>query len=263
MKNFILLFGTVNMLILLCLAGACKKQDSASEKKRIPTSVTDIDGNIYKVKRFENKLWMVENLRVTHYDTESLCKKDTIFEATESQGVDVQRPYFKDARYFKESPDTDNLTDDIRNSLGFLYNWCAASGITGSSTSVTEFVQGICPNGWRLPNSTDFEELCNYLGEKETAGKKLKSVKGWLANNGTDESDMNCYPAGLAIRNNVSFMGKQTIFWSSKNHQMNSTKAEVLKLFYEQDHAEILGVDKTQANSVRCILDLDASYIGF
>jgi uncharacterized protein (TIGR02145 family) len=264
MKNYAFLFGTLILFVLVCVSTSCKKPPPEPEKKKpIPTSVTDIDGNTYNVKRFENKLWMTENLRVTRYDTESIRSGDTIPEATNHHGVDMQKPYFKDARNFKESPDTDNLTDEIRKSLGLLYNWSAAAGTTVNNTTVADIIQGICPNGWRLPRAVDFDTLCLILDGKEITGKKLKSVYGWYTNSGTNESGMNCYPAGLAIRNDVSFVGKQTMFWSTMSQIGNNTKAEVLRLFFNQDNAEVVSINKIQANSVRCVMDLDDSYIGF
>jgi len=266
MKKIALFCGLLIITMLLCFFTSCKKSSSEVEKpvpKPIPTSVTDIDGNVYNVKRFDDKLWMTENLRVTRYDTETPRVHDTIYEATNEQGVDMQKPYFKDARSFEESPFTDNLNTVSRNSLGLLYNWSAAAGTTVNNTTIKDTIQGICPNGWRLPTPADFESLCNHFGGKELAGKKLKSISGWYMDSGTDESEMCCYPAGLAIRNDVSFMGKQTIFWSSKSLPFNNSKAEALKLFFGQDEATLQGINKIQANSVRCILDLNGSYIGF
>ena len=264
MKNVALPLKIAGMFLLVCLSISCNKPAPESKKpKKIPTSVTDIDGNTYNVMRIENKLWMTENLRVTRYDTKSSCAKDTIFEATKNQAVDSQKPYFKDARNFKESPYTDNLTDEIRNSLGFLYNWCAATGAKKNNATVEDKVQGICPNGWRLPTSADLDSLCYYLDGKEIAGKKLKSKYGWYVTSGTDESGMNCYPAGLAIKNDVAFVGKQTMFWSTKSLQTNNTKADALHLIFNQDNAEVKSINKEQANSVRCVLDLDKSFAGF
>jgi len=264
MKNPAFLWGMLLLTAFLSLPISCKKQPKETEKpKLIPTSVTDIDENVYPVIRLDDKLWMTENLKVTQYDTQSPCVNDTIFEATDKQGVDCNRPYFKDARNFKESPFTDGLNSVSRSALGLLYNWCAAAGTTGNNTTVSDTVQGICPNGWRLPLPADFEVLCDYFGGKELAGKKLKSSNGWYSYSGTDESGMHCYPAGLAIKNDISLVGQQTMFWSSKSEIGNNAKADILRLFYNLDNAEIKSNNKIQANSVRCILDLDNSYVGF
>ena len=265
MKNFALLTGTFVLFVLVCLSISCRKPPPEPQKpKLIPTFVMDIDSNIYNVKRFENKLWMTENLKVTRYDTESPRSGDTVSNAQQIKPAGIQTPYYTDARDFTESPYTDGLTNEIRRSLGLLYNWSAAAGTTENNTSIGEKVQGICPNGWRLPTSADFDNLCSLFGGKEKAGSALKSAYGWFTIAGTNESEMNCYPAGLATGNwLVSMMGQQTMFWTSKNQIGNNTKAEVLRLFFNQDKAEVISVTKIQANSVRCVMDLDSTFVGF
>ena len=262
MKNLILLFGTPVLLVLVCLSGSCKKPTPEPEKpKIIPTSVTDIDNNTYGVKRFDNKLWMTENLRVTRYDTESSRSGDTIAKA-DNQSVNIEKPYYRDVRSFKDSPYTNNLTNEIRDALGFLYNWCAATGMSDNSAAIGGKVQGICPNGWRLPTSADWDTLCYTLGGQKLAGKKLKSTTGWYTTSGTNESGLNCYPAGLAAAGPVvAMIGQQTMFWSLKTQPGNNAKDNVLKLYFNQDNAEVISINKIQANSVRCIMDIDASFV--
>lgn len=263
MKFFTFFLGFFITLAFICVSISCKKPTPEPKKpKPIPTSVIDIDGNIYHLKRIENKLWMTENLMTTRYDTESLSSGDTVHTANNPLGSE-DLPYYKDARNFKESPDTDNLTSEIRKSLGFLYNWCAAVGTINNHTTCEGKIQGICPNGWRLPTAVEWDSLCLFLDGKEQAGKKLKSKEGWYTNSGTNESGMNCYPAGLAINNNVTLVGKQTMFWSSKSQPGLISKAVALKLFFNQDKADVTNINKSQANSVRCIMDLDSTYTGF
>jgi uncharacterized protein (TIGR02145 family) len=236
---------------------ACKKPASDTDKPDpIPTSVKDCDGNEYAVKLFGNTLWMMKNLKVTRYDTQSQHSGDTIIEVQNNPIVNIDMPYFKDVKNFTDTPYTDNLTSQIRNSFGFLYNWSAAVGATTNGASGGDFVQGICPNGWRLPTLKDFDSLCYYLGGKAVAGEKLKSISGWytITGSGTNESEMNCYPAGLSAGSFVSFVGQQTMFWSSTS--ITNLQAGVLKLFYDQEAAELIYVNKIQANSVRCVKDL-------
>jgi len=265
MKNNSLLVVVSLIFVLFVLGSSCEPQPPEPPKpelKPVPTFVLDIDRNRYGVKRFGNTLWMNENLRVTRYDTESSRFGDTISVATYNQSVNINKPYYIDARDFEESPYTDYLTENIRNSLGLLYNWCAAVGTIVNETSVKDSVQGICPNGWRLPNAKDFDNLFYYLGTPEITGQKLKSVYGWftLTGSGTNESRLNCYPAGLAAGNFVSFVGQQTMFWSSQTQIGASEKAKVLKLFFDQAEAETPNINKFQANSVRCVMDITDEY---
>jgi len=202
---------------------------------------------------------MTENLRVTRYDTESPRSGSSIAVAT-NHPVDIDKPYYINVQHYEESPYTDNLTEELRNSLGLLYNWSAAVGTEDNNKTIASRVQGICPNGWVLPRSQDWDSLFYYLDGKEYAGQKLKSMYGWytFSGSGTNESGMDCFPAGLAVGNSViSMVGQQTMFWSSTNQLGSAARARVLKIFYDQDDAETPNIYKYQANSVRCVFHLD------
>jgi len=256
MKYQIFFLNTL-LIFLICTFGSCKKPASDPENpNHIPTSVTDIDGYEYAIKRFGNTLWMMENLRVTRYDTESPRSGDTVTFATQNHSVDIEKPYYNVVGNFTEHPYTDKLTDQIRKSLGFLYNWSAAAGVTKNNASVSSNIQGICPNGWRLPTIKDFDSLCYYVDAKEATGKRLKSIDGWytLSGAGTNESKMNCYPAGLAVDCYFTRVGMQTMYWSATS--ISNSQAGVLKLSFDIDGAELIYVNKIQANSVRCVKDL-------
>lgn len=262
MKYQFLFLYYIFISVSICLAVSCKKPPQENieppEPKPVPTSVIDIDSNEYAVTQFGNTLWMAENLRVTRYDTEALRSGDTIAEAKDNQAIDVEKPYYKDGRNFIESPQTDNLTGEIRNSIGYLYNWSAAAGTVTNSSTVRDSIQGICPNGWRLPRSKDWDSLFYYLGGISVSGEKLKAKHGWYtaSGSGSNASGMNCYPAGLAGGNFISFMGQQTMYWGTETHIIFNARAQVLRLFYSQDEAALLYINKIQANSVRCVKDL-------
>ena len=257
MKNKFLFLSSI-LIVLLCVTVSCSKSESEPDVPKpdpIPVAVVDIDSNQYAIKQFGKTLWMTENLRVTRYDTQSPRSGVTIAQAN-SNAVDIEKPYYYVVKDFKNPPYTDNLTNPIRESLGFLYNWSAAAGVEKNGSPVGNKIQGICPNGWRLPNAKDLDSLCYYAGGYNVAGKNLKASSGWYTStgSGTNESEMNCYPAGLATNNFVSMVGEQTMFWTSS--AIINSKSTVLRLFFDQDAAEVLYIYQYQANSVRCVKDL-------
>ena len=259
MKNdsFILLIVLLSILFFLGATCGTKPPPPPPPPPEIPTSVTDIDNNTYQVKRFNNTLWMTENLRVTRYDTESTCYDEVIQEVANNQRVDMNNPYYNNAKDFIDPPYTDNLTREIRNRLGVLYNWSAATGAVDNNASVNDYIQGICPNGWRLPNTKDWDSLCTLLGGKKIAGEKLKAQYGWYSVSGSNESGMECYPAGLAAGNYISFVGRQIMFWCPKGLMLDKSKAEVTRIYFDKDEVELgLLISKIQANSVRCVKDI-------
>jgi uncharacterized protein (TIGR02145 family) len=264
MKNYSVLTFIVSMFVLISLGSSCGPEPPDPPdppKPSVPTTVTDIDGNIYHVKRFGSILWMTENLRVMRYDTASSRSGIPIAVASSNQSVDYNQPYYIDLREFEDAPYTDNLTSEIRKSMGLLYNWSAAAGTTENNTSAGNGVQGICPNGWSLPSNKDIDSLLFYLGGKEIAGQKLKAKQGWyLSGSGTNESEMNCYPAGLAVSHYVNeLVGQQTMFWTSVSQYGNNNKAGVLQLLYNKDDAIKLDIGKFQASSVRCVKHIKLS----
>jgi len=264
MKNKILLTVLSLIISLVFLGSSCgpKPPEPSEDLLPIPLSVTDIDRNKYNVKRFGKMLWMTENLRVTRYDTESPHYGDTIAVATYQHAVNTDKPYYINAQNFEEAPYTDNLTEEIRNSLGLLYNWSAAAGVEQNSNTVKDSIQGICPNGWRLPRVKDLDSLYKYLDDKETAGTQLKSLYGWhtLTGSGTNESGLNCYPAGTAANSFVSLMGQMSLFWTSTGQIGNTIRVGALILSYDQENAETVYVNKLQANSIRCVMDITNKY---
>src|SRR5690606_11561084 len=39
--------------------------------------------------------------------------------------------------------------------------------------------RGLAPNGWHVPNQSEFEGLISFLGGKYEAGKKMRATKNW------------------------------------------------------------------------------------
>ena len=110
--------------------------------------------NGYPAKRIGSQCWLTENLR-------------------DAVGND----------YHSYKDNNDNLTN-----FGYLYSWYTTVGVTeGANDAVpetltadngTQYVQGICPDGWAVPSMSDIAELSNYVG----AASRLKdpSTQYWL-----------------------------------------------------------------------------------
>ena len=102
----------------------------------IPT-VSDIDGNIYNTVKFLGKCWMKENLKTTRYADGSLIASGDSFS--------YETPY----RYAPDN-DTNNIA-----TYGYLYNWPAVMNGSVSNSANSNGVQGVCPDGWHVPNYED------------------------------------------------------------------------------------------------------------
>jgi len=168
------------MCLLLLLFRSCQKEDLSTPALKVDTSSNvstplattatyyyDIDGNRYtsvKIGSFLNKQeWMVENLRVTHFnDGTSITCVNLNTAASISSWATRTTPAYCYYGYL----------DANRVTYGALYN-----GYVVRST------KNVCPTGWRVPTFNDWTKLITYLGGNWPAGGKLKE-KGythWIA----------------------------------------------------------------------------------
>ena len=153
----------------------------------------------------KKEYWMTENLRCNKYDSKSTRSGATIG----TSGEAVFTPFYtnaSDRSTWTSDAFAGKLKDADISKFGYLYNWAAAVGIEDGQSQNQKFstaVQGICPNGWHVPSSQDWNTLINCIsaetGTTSEAGKQLKSVQGWYNNsNGTNTYGMSVLPAGLA-----------------------------------------------------------------
>ena len=120
--SWLLVFGVI------ALVGCADKTD---EPRVIETStVTDVDGNVYKTVKIGNQWWMAENLSVTHFNDGSaldffaLNDADTLWANAANPSYTV-------------------INDSL---FGYLYNF-----------NVVENVKNIAPEGWHVPTDEDWK----------------------------------------------------------------------------------------------------------
>lgn len=90
---------------------------------------------------------------------------------------------------------------DSCEKYGRMYNWDVA--ITA------------CPNNFHLPSAAEWTTLNDYIGGKETADQRLKSIGGWNTGNGTDDYGFAALPGGYSIVGNFHYSGRFGYWWSS------------------------------------------------
>jgi uncharacterized protein (TIGR02145 family) len=207
-------------------------------------SVTDVDGNLYKVVKIGDQFWMAENLKTTKYNDGSDIPNIT--DNTEWKNA-------TDGAYCWHKNDIDTYKE-----LGALYNWHVVG--TGK----------LAPKGWHVPTEKEFDILemnhglseedaaiIGWRGETEQIGYKLKSVNGWDGNgNGINEFGFNSFPSGLKYWDARTFYPSTEIaswYWSQTLNtdenamrlQLSSTKNGSHKEFFYKNY----GIN------VRCIKD--------
>ncbi|MBO7060664.1 MAG: fibrobacter succinogenes major paralogous domain-containing protein [Fibrobacter sp.] len=146
---------------------------------------------------------------------------------------------------------------------GRLYTWAAAVGKSedecgyGKTCGLSGKVRGVCPEGWHLPDTTEWSKLFTAVGGISEAGKILKSQTGWndyngTSGNGTDAYGFSALPTGYRSNNGYFFNGgNNAYFWSATEY--DSYYAYDMTLGYLYEDAYLGNDDKNLAFSVRCL----------
>ena len=118
-------------------------------------------------------------------------------------------------------------------------------------------MRGICPEGWHLPDTTEWNALFTAVGGSSTAGEMLKSTSGWnddkgVNGNGTDAYGFSVLPAGTGY--DVFFdEGDHAFFWSSTED--SSLLAYYIVLHNYSGTVHLHHGMKHNGHSVRCVKD--------
>jgi len=110
-------------------------------------TVTDFEGNVYKTIGIGSQIWTAENMRATLLN----------------DGTEITLGQCYRCWSFLSSPGYcwyDNYKPN-QNTYGALYNWYTVKSMK------------LCPSGWHMPGSDEWEVLTSYLGGSEVAGGKL------------------------------------------------------------------------------------------
>jgi len=202
--------------------------------------VDDRDGQIYKTVKIGDQVWMAENLNLV---TENSWCGGGSYE-NEGDCTSFGRLYTWAAAIdsVKLATDADNPQD-----CGYL-----------KTCALPAKVQGICPPGWHLPDTTEWKTLFTAVGGEYTAGRMLKSQ----TYNGTDAYGFSALFAGYRDRyGSFSNGGKIAHFWSATETSATenaSDYAYIMGLISYYENAGLGGDYKNRAFSVRCLQD-DAS----
>ena len=209
------------------------ESSSSTDSEFVDGVLTDSrDGQTYKTVTIGSQIWMAQNL---NFET--------------------------DASFCPENKKANCAV------YGRLYKWAAAMDSVGAwSTNgkdcgndetclPTYPVRGVCPEGWHLPNSTEWEMLFNAVGGQASAGKELKSTYEWVRGSGTDAFGFSALPAGsLSVGGSDSEVGKSAYFWSSSKEYQYGAYCVELNQFQEDAMLKMdCGRDNTYA--VRCLRD--------
>lgn len=210
------------------------------EERAFTTSFTDTrDTTIYAVVVIGNQYWMAENLNI----------------GTRVNGAEQQS---NNTTIEKYCYDDDSLKCE---EYGALYQWNEMMNYT-----TTEGLQGICPEGWRLPTDADWcileQEVdatieCRSTGWRGTdGGGKLKEsgYKHWNSPNtgATNSSGFTALPNGDRWNNgSFDYLQKYGGFWTSSMD--GASNAWCRHLGYQGKNMDRTSRSKSDGFGVRCL----------
>jgi uncharacterized protein (TIGR02145 family) len=164
--------------------------------------------------------------------------------------------------------------DDPANcaKYGRLYDWATAMALDVSCNSsycnsqISAKHQGVCPSGWHIPSSADWNALMAFIltdkelgsftsGSSNYAGKYLKTTSGWNSSgNGLDSYGFSALPGGYGDSGGYfSYVGNLGSWWSAS--EGNSYNAYGRYMGYNYENAYWLNYNKYGLQSIRCLQD--------
>jgi uncharacterized protein (TIGR02145 family) len=148
---------------------------------------------------------------------------------------------------------------------GLLYDWATAMKLpaecatTNCSDQIESPHQGICPDGWHLPDYVFNDEAFAFEGELKTftnfvgasSVPKLKATSLWTTSNGTDILGFGALPGGWANATRFFDLGTRGSWWGASEHSSSETSAYYIQI----DNTSVGTSNDSKAlfRSVRCL----------
>ncbi|MRS02493.1 hypothetical protein EG832_04585, partial [bacterium] len=198
-------------------------------------SIADVEGNIYKTIQIGTQTWMAENLRTTRFTDGTL-----IPDVTDDLGWEnLTTPGY--CWY-------DNNPSSFKDTYGALYNWYTAN--SGK----------ICPTGWHVPTTAEWNILSGYLGIDGGGKMKETGTTTWVDPNtgASNTSGFTAIPGGsrstyyLEYRySSFGFLGYTSSWWSTTEYMHNLGYGFLLQS--KESVLAIFGASKVDGLSIRCV----------
>ena len=211
-------------------AKACKTE--TKDECEYGTLTDSRDKQTYKTVKIDKQWWMAENL---NFDAEgSHC-----FNNDPSKCAKHGRFYFWSAAMDSVGEWSSNGKD------------CGM----GNICTPTYPVRGVCPEGWHLPTSEEYEILFAAVGGELMGGKVLKSTSGWYDNDddakpGTDDYAFSVLPTESRYDTEDDLW---TYIWTSTG--LYESAATTIIFVYDRDDVLMTDMVKDFAYPVRCVKD--------
>ncbi len=229
----------------------------------------DVDGNEYNVVQIGDQCWMKENLRVKHFDNNGVQGAALVESHHVSEGNAANIYYTPSNGKVRTKNVCDHVDyisydSEYERQYGLYYNWYTAMG-TNTPAYDMHNVQGICPHGWHLPDTAEWQTLeraAGFYGQHSetnhvfvgTSAIHLVTGCEWkqstVANSpgdytafGRNDLNFSARPAGCFLDvehtidgydygvDSVAYTGIWTFFWSSTRYLKKDINGNVVPQF--------------------------------
>lgn len=209
--------------------------------------IDERDNQVYKTVKIGEQVWMAQNLNYSDsINTPSLKGKTWCY----------------------------NNKDEYCNVAGRLYTWAAAIDSValatdtdkpldcgfGKECNLSTKIRGICPDGWHLPDTTDWKILKKEAVSLNKSGSVLKSQNSWFPKSGmyhhenSDFVGFSAISSGYYSNGIFDRKGFDAYFLSSTEY--DNDKMYQMELSNDDDYAGIINrLEKSGGYPVRCVKD--------
>ncbi len=209
-----------------------------------PASFTDSrDSKVYTAVLIGTQCWMAQNLNV----------------GTRIDGVTNQTDNSTREKYCY---DNSEANCDV---YGGLYQWAEMAQYYNGATNTTTWssapagnLQGLCPSGWHLPTTAEWNTLLTNVGGASVASDKLRETgtAHWTSPNtgATNEFGFTALPGGELGYNNA-YLDKGNVGRWNTLTQPGPTSVDRFIMGYNFSSVVTNNVWKYYAAAVRCVKD--------
>jgi uncharacterized protein (TIGR02145 family) len=216
----------------------------------VTSTVSDVDGNVYKTLVIGNQEWTTENLRATRFNdntTIPLVSDSSAWRKLVTPGY----------CFYNNSTDPDS-----NKKWGALYNWYAVG------------TKKLAPAGWHVPTNADWNILESFLvnngynfdgtASSNQVAKSMAETSDWLPTdtvgnvgnnqNFNNSSGFRALPSGFRDEFAVFFgLHQNELWWTST--ELNSNSANLRDLYFNYPTLYKGSYNKKSGFSIRLVKD--------
>lgn len=191
------------------------------------TTVTDIDGNLYKIIQIGGQCWFKENLKTTRFNNGDsinmayFATNENIANVASDEVLmaDALAPEMPEAANAPAPEVPEEINYETDSALYVMYNNDLKNkkeyGLLYNHAVVIN-QRNVCPLGWHIATEQDINDLIKPFGG-DKAGHKLKEVgiSHWVGeDNSTDESGFKSLPGGMCSKwTGFCDLGSKANYW--------------------------------------------------